>query len=54
MPHIDDMQGLDDYDKVLVADMDYSRPSYSVPDDEPPAAVQRARVGAAAATGDIA
>lgn len=28
MPQIDDMQGLDDYDKVLVADTDYNRPVY--------------------------
>lgn len=34
MPHIDDMQGLDDYDKLLVADMDYSRPVYQGDSDD--------------------
>ena len=33
-PHIDDMQGLDDYDKLLVADMDYSRPVYQGDSDD--------------------
>jgi hypothetical protein len=28
MPDINDMQGLDDYDRLLVADTDYSRPVY--------------------------
>ncbi|VTR93423.1 unnamed protein product [Gemmata massiliana] len=28
-PHPDDLDGLDDYDRLLVSDMDYSRPLYA-------------------------
>jgi hypothetical protein len=34
--HVDDLDGLDDYDRLLVSDMDNSRPEYAVSDDDTP------------------
>ena len=31
--HPEDMDGLDDYDRILVSDSDYSRPLYGAKDD---------------------